>query len=58
MTMEEFEERYCLNSRLDLAEYQTHLITLPCQCGDISCEGWAAVANNPVAIKAHAYLYE
>lgn len=59
MTKDEFEKRYCERSEITIDEYHNdyNLITLPCNCGDQSCDGWAAVDNRPIAIKAHKDLY-
>ena len=58
MTIDEFEENYCKLSEIEIPFYQANFVTLPCKCGDRYCNGWAAVANNSVSIKAHAELYE
>ncbi|MEK4907321.1 hypothetical protein [Niallia sp. FSL M8-0099] len=59
MTIEEFEKRYCERSAITIDEYHNdyNLITLPCSCEKEGCEGWAAVNNLPVSIKAHKSLY-
>jgi hypothetical protein len=57
MTKEEFEKRYCERSGISKEEYDEHEITLPCRCGENGCNGWAAVSNTPLAIKAHKDLY-
>lgn len=57
MSKEEFEKSYCEKSHITIAEYKEHFITLPCNCGDSSCQGWASVSNNKHSIKAHYELY-
>jgi hypothetical protein len=59
MTKEEFEKGYCERSEITIDEYHDdyNLITLPCNCGNATCEGWAAVDNRELAIKAHKDLY-
>lgn len=59
MTKEEFEKGYCKRSEISIDEYRDdyNLITMPCNCGDDTCEGWAAVDNREISIKAHKDLY-
>ncbi|MEK4328906.1 hypothetical protein MKX70_24005 [Paenibacillus sp. FSL R7-0312] len=58
MNKKEFEEDYCRRSNIQIEEYLNGMITLPCRCGSESCKGWAAVTNNPLAIKSHVNLYQ
>ncbi|PHA03006.1 hypothetical protein COE51_01295 [Bacillus pseudomycoides] len=55
MTKEEFENGYCQRSGITVEEYNNefNLITLPCDCGEDGCEGWAAVTNTPRMIEIH-----
>ncbi|MGH1256024.1 MULTISPECIES: hypothetical protein [Bacillus] len=59
MTEYEFERGYCERSGITIHEYHNeyNLRTLPCNCGDSSCEGWAAVINTPHFVKLHNDLY-
>jgi hypothetical protein len=56
MTKVEFEKGYCERSGISLEEYEEDNVTLSCNCGHESCEGWAAVSNRPLSIKAHKDL--
>ena len=55
---EEFEKRYCERSEISIEDYHEYEVTLPCDCGEDGCEGWAAVSDNPISIKAHKDLYQ
>jgi len=57
MTAEEFEKRYIANSKITTERYKRRFVTLPCNCGDEGCPGWAAVQNEEFAIKVHKALY-
>lgn len=57
MTKEEFKENYCTQSSIPLADFDKDMVVLPCHCGDELCNGWAAVSNNALSIKAHNDLY-
>lgn len=59
MTKEEFMTRYASRSGLAVEECfgPGAQVSLPCACGDSLCEGWAAVSDNPLSIKAHMDLY-
>jgi hypothetical protein len=57
MTKDKFEQLYCKNSNITTKEYDDNFITLPCQCSERGCKGWAAVCNNKLSIKAHNDLY-
>lgn len=57
MTKEDFENGYCERSEITLEEYQNYYVTLPCNCGHETCDGWASVKNKPLSIKAHKDLY-
>lgn len=59
MSKEEFEIGYCEGSEITIEEYHNEYnqITLPCNCGEEGCQGWAAVTNIPLAVKAHVELY-
>lgn len=60
MTKDEFERNYCNSSGITIDEYRDvyNLITLPCNCDHNLCNGWAAVDNREIAIKAHKELYQ
>lgn len=57
MTAEEFEKRYCSLSRITIEQYRKWRVTLPCECDDSGCEGWASIQNDPDAIAAHKRFY-
>lgn len=58
MTKESFEDKFCKQSEITLNYYKEHFITLPCEgCGYEDCNGWAAVSNNELSIKAHQELF-
>jgi hypothetical protein len=59
MTKDEFEEGYCERSGITIEEYHNdcNLITLPCNCRQEGCEGWAAISNDPLSIRTHQYFY-
>ena len=57
MSKEEFEKSYCKKSHMTISEYNEHFVTLPCNCGETMCKGWASVSNNKHSIKAHYDLY-
>ena len=56
---DQFEKDYCKQSGITIEQYNGFFnqITLPCNCGDKSCERWAAVTNTPLTIKAHENHY-
>jgi hypothetical protein len=57
MSKVKFEKEYCNKSGITIEFYHETQVTLPCHCGVESCQGWTAVSNNPVSIKAHNDLY-
>ncbi|MEC5422138.1 hypothetical protein QGM71_01350 [Virgibacillus sp. C22-A2] len=57
MTKEEFKQNYCARSGITEEFYNQHFVTLPCNCGDSSCEGWATIGNNSTSITTHNELY-
>jgi hypothetical protein len=59
MNKEDFEKGYCERAGISVSDYQDkyELVTLPCKCGEIGCEGWAAVSNSPLSIENHKRLY-
>jgi hypothetical protein len=54
---ENFEKRYCNRSNITRDYYNENFITLPCNCNQEGCSGWACVTNNDISIKAHCDLY-
>lgn len=42
-TAAQFEEGYAARAEISVEEYRKHLTTMPCDCGDEHCKGWAAV---------------
>jgi len=57
MTKEEFEREYCDRSGISSVLYKNRLVTLECNCGSDTCNGWAAIGNDPLYIKIHKELY-
>lgn len=53
MTKETFEQGYCERSDISIEFYNDHFVTLPCNCEEEGCDGWACISNNPLSIKAH-----
>lgn len=56
MTRDEFEEYYCTNSQISRPFYHSNFLTLPCNCGEEGCQGWAAVSNNSLSVKKEIAL--
>lgn len=56
MTRKQFEENYCNKSHINIEEYDKYFVTLPCNCGDDTCKGWACVTKREASIKAHKEL--
>ena len=57
MTKEEFEKSYIEKSAISTEFYHQCFVTLPCDCGDKFCKGWAAIHNSPDMIASHNKLY-
>jgi hypothetical protein len=57
MTREDFIKEYCEKSKITPLILLKDNVVLPCGCGDEKCKGWAVVANNETALKAHFDLY-
>ena len=57
MSKEEFEANYINLSGITQEFYDNNFVTMPCNCGDDACEGFACVSNNELSIKAHLDLY-
>ncbi len=57
MSKSEFEGYYCKEAQMTIEEYKECFVTLPCNCGDDVCKGWACVSNSERSIKAHKELY-
>lgn len=57
MTKAQFIDRYVAASDISREEFDEWFVALPCACGDETCEGWAAVSNDPFHIKMHAQMY-
>lgn len=56
-TKNEFEKMYIDLSGEDKEWYEKYYVTLPCNCGESRCDGWAAVDNNERDILHHKRLY-
>jgi hypothetical protein len=57
MKKKEFEKGYIERSNISKEFYDKNFVTLPCNCGDKLCDGWACVSNNEFEIKTHNDLY-
>lgn len=55
---EDFKLQYCQASNISAEQFDAHFVVRPCICGDESCQGYAAVSNNELSLKAHKDLYE
>lgn len=57
MTQDEFEKAYAARSGMSMDAFRRTWIGLPCKCGKLGCEGWAAVPRDPEAIAGHLAFY-
>ena len=57
MTKKEFEMGYIERSNISKKYYDKHFVTLPCNCGEDTCSGFAAVSKDSKAIRKHIKLY-
>lgn len=57
MTREEFIVGYVGRSGISRESFDIHLIALPCECGDDSCDGWAAVRKSESSVLDHLRSY-
>lgn len=57
MNKEDFEKQYCEKSNISLSVYHNHFVTMPCECSDDNCPGWAAVSKDKLSVNAHKELY-
>jgi len=57
ITMETFESVYRRASHIDQDYYNRWFITLPCNCGEQGCRGWAAIGRNWDAIQHQLGFY-
>lgn len=61
LTRAEFEFMYAARSGVTVAEAfggeHPEYVALHCECDADSCQGWAAVCNTPLSLKAHYDLY-
>jgi len=53
---EEFEEQYMRNSRITPKFYKEHFVTLPCECRNPGCRGWACVSKDLNSVENHKKL--
>lgn len=58
MTREEFERDYCERSDITREYYAEHFLTLPCDCDNEDCKGWACINNDEISIHAHNHDWE
>lgn len=57
ITKEQFESNYISKNGIDKAFYKKRFITLPCNCKEKGCKGFASVSNTDICIKIHNDLY-
>ena len=57
LTQNEFERDYAKRNGVAVSEFREHMISLPCNCGDEDCKGWAAISRDPEAIERHLKYY-
>jgi len=53
ISYKEFEQNYIERSRISKEEYYKYKITLPCDCGEDGCQGWAAISVQPDSVHHH-----
>lgn len=51
VTKGKFEKDYCIERKID--NYDKWYITLPCNCREGSCRGWAAIRKDFIGIIDH-----
>ncbi|MDR3540543.1 MAG: hypothetical protein P4L69_06175 [Desulfosporosinus sp.] len=56
-TKDQFEKYFCKIIGITIDKYRERFVTLPCDCQDDDCTGWACVANNELSIKVHNNRY-
>lgn len=49
----EFEDNYTTRSNITKEQYNRWKVTLPCDCGENGCQGWAAISREPDSIHHH-----
>lgn len=57
ITLKQFEKRYIKRSRMTREDYNEYRVTLPCNCGEDGCEGWASVGKPPDIIHDHTIFF-
>lgn len=57
MSKEEFIKDYCEKSGITEKDLLKRNVILTCNCGDLSCNGFAVVSKDELIIKAHNDLY-
>lgn len=68
MTRDEFIDGYMQSSEIP-REYRTEAgfrfpdaaskyeqVAMPCACGEMFCEGWVMISNDPLSIKHHEWF--
>jgi hypothetical protein len=53
MTRDQFIAAYCERSGVMWNHLSQFMVALPCACGELGCNGWAMVLNDPLAIELH-----
>ena len=57
ITKDEFESKYIQRSKITRVFYNEDYITLPCDCGEKDCEGWASISKEPENVCDHIKFY-
>lgn len=57
ITRDEFEKRWMKNSGISEEEFREEWVSLPCDCGEDRCKGWAVISNDDLSIRTHLELY-
>ncbi len=53
ITLKEFERNYIKNSNISRTFYNRWYITLPCNCAEDGCKGWAKISKSPEMVYSH-----
>ena len=56
MNRHKFIKNYCKGHRLHEDDFDKTWLALPCSCGDVSCDGWAAIRNIKEFLDEHARM--
>jgi hypothetical protein len=53
MRKDEFENDYCKRSGWTVEKFRQRYVTLPCNCAEDHCEGWAKISLDEDALLHH-----